>query len=467
MLFSHNNSQRTTGVFRFSGDVTAKAHPACTEPVLSEFWHGFTYRTSNLTVVPCEDLIFQIGQVKAPCLDGNAYAISISESGVCVRAAGKKELLWGYLTLLDSIEMDNDGALYLTCGEMKESPSVKRRMVHFCVFHETELWEFHKFVRLCGALKYTHLLIEFWGMYKFDCLDALSWENGFTKEQLKPIIDEAHALGMEIVPFFNHWGHATGSRAIHGKHVVLDQAPWLQSLYTDEGWCWNYKNSSTLDLLKQVRHELIELCGPGEYFHIGCDEAHSFDFSDENMRSIIHYLNSVSEELAACGRKTIVWGDMFLTKRSEYTSENFYYMNAPSIEKADYMLSILNPQIIIADWQYDAKTAPVETALTISAAGHAVMLCTWDRGDAVGDACISTIRNNNLYGLIHTTWHTLTDGMSQVSRMAALCWQSEKQSEYAWQYHFATAAMMRKISFVNGDYRTAGWGYYDVGVLTT
>ena len=43
-----------------------------------------------------------------------------------------------------------------------------------------------------------------WGMLNFDCMKELSWPHGFTKEQIRPLLAEAHDLGMEIIPMFNH-----------------------------------------------------------------------------------------------------------------------------------------------------------------------------------------------------------------------------------------------------------------------
>ena len=108
-------------------------------------------------------------------------------------------------------------------------------------------------------LQYTHIIIEFWGMLKFDCMKELSWSHGFKKEQILPLIREANDLGLEIIPMFNHWGHASASRVMHGKHVVLDQDPSLYPLFTPDGWSWNIDNPNPLALLRQVRAELYEL----------------------------------------------------------------------------------------------------------------------------------------------------------------------------------------------------------------
>ena len=47
-------------------------------------------------------------------------------------------------------------------------------MIHFCVFPETTLFEFRRFVRFCGVLGYTHFIPEFWVSLKYDALKELA-----------------------------------------------------------------------------------------------------------------------------------------------------------------------------------------------------------------------------------------------------------------------------------------------------
>ncbi|MDY3304889.1 MAG: hypothetical protein SOW78_11570, partial [Clostridia bacterium] len=91
--------------------------------------------------------------------------INVEPGGVCITAGNQKDLIYGFMTLLDCIETNPyTGDLEIECCELKESPLVARRMVHFCVFPDTELWELKKFIRTAGALKYSHIVLEFWGM---------------------------------------------------------------------------------------------------------------------------------------------------------------------------------------------------------------------------------------------------------------------------------------------------------------
>ena len=304
-----------------------------------------------------------------------------------------------------------------------------------------------RFLRFCGTLKYTHVVLEFWGMLKYDCMQELSWSHGFTKEQIAPLIREATDLGLEIIPMFNHWGHASAGRVMHGKHVVLDQNPTLQSYFSEDGWCWDIKKPKVRELLRKIRRELTDLCGKGGYFHIGCDEAYNFAFTKENMDALCDFINGLSEEMNAEGRRIIMWGDMLLYRYPYY--KNKYTCNAPSPEVEQYFLQHLHKNIVIADWQYHA-------------AGFDCLLCPWDDGAAPAEAVLSTLTTHSLFGFMHTTWHTLTAGMPYVTMMAVGGFDGAvRHSKIALRTR--TAAVLRKVMPINGDYEKAGWSKIEIG----
>ena len=245
MVFTPRELIARPGRFRISASLAAKAHTCLTNAVFEEFWHGFTFHRSHIVISQTDEYRFTVGQVQEISPNGNAYAIRVTEDGISIVANDEKGLRIGFMTLLDRIRLENtaDGEqLWIDCFDLRESPLIENRMVHFCIFPETKLWEIQKFIRFSAALKYTHLILEFWGMLQYDCLKELSWEHAFTKAEIRPLIAEAKALGLEIVPMFNHWGHASASRVMHGKHVVLDQNPTLQYLFSDNGWCWDIRS---------------------------------------------------------------------------------------------------------------------------------------------------------------------------------------------------------------------------------
>jgi len=458
MIFHPENIAKLSGAFYFFGNVFAKANSCLNKDVIRDFWRGYSCHMSEIEISEDDGFSFTVGCAELLALDGHSYTINVTPTGASVFAKSENDLLLGFMTLLDRIKpTDENGRseLKIECCRIKETPLIKNRMVHFCVFPETELWEVRKFLRFCGALKISHVVLEFWGMLRYDCMPELSWEQAFSKKELRPIIREARELGVEIVPMFNHWGHAAASRAIHGKHVVIDQKPELAILFSENGWCWNFEKPRVKALLKSIREELIELCGDGSYFHIGCDEADGYEFSEENNRSICKFLNEISEELSRCGRRAIVWGDMFLSHHREYDLKNRYICHAPNIETERYFLSNLDKRIVIADWQYHPIEAPIETSLTFKNAGFDCLICPWDESRETLDSCVRTLKEYGLFGFIHTTWNTLSIGIKYIPTIAMGAFEDiSKRTENPI---YNSAYVMRRANFAAGNYTMAGW----------
>lgn len=465
MIFHPKSFVATVGRFILRGEISAVAHSALERDVMLTLWRSFTYQTSTLSLSRADGYVFSIGEVDGIALDGYDYTLHIEEGGLCILAKDATSLVHGFMTLLDRIyAVDLDGACVgaVDCCDIRDRASVRARMVHFCIFPETELWELQRFIRLVGVLKYTHVVLEFWGALRYDCMQELSWRSGYIKDEIRPILREARDLGLEVIPMFNHWGHASSSRAMHGKHVVLDQNPSLQTYFSEDGWCWDYSKSKVRELLRQVRGELIELCGEGGYFHLGCDEAYSFDYSTDSINALCDYVNGVADELAAEGRRAILWGDMMLYRYPHYSARNNYTCAAPTPQAEEAFLLRLDKRIVIADWQYWAPQNPVETASVFRRSGFDTLLCPSDTGMEHTRTALSTVVCESLMGFIHTTWHTLTRGMPYVTLMGVGGYDGTESLDPV-EMMTKTAALLRKVMPAEGDYERAGWSKEQIG----
>lgn len=467
MIFHPQNALKKDGSYIIPKNVIATANHCLNKDIIKEFWFLYSCRASNLEINETDGFIFKIGEAKTLSLDGMEYAINVEKTGITLNAKDEKSLLCGFMTLLDHLKAtDERGELEMKaeCVEIKEKALIQNRMIHFCIFPETKLWELQKFLRFCAALKFTHVIIEFWGMLQFDCMKELGWKFAYTKDEVRPIINEARELGLEIIPMFNHWGHAPLARQMQGKHVVLDQNLSLVSYFSENGWCWAIEKEKVRKLFRAVRDELIELCGEGEYFHIGCDEADGFEYTKEKIDFICDYLNEVSDELNKMGRRAIAWGDMFIHPHESYTTGNHYIWHAPSTEIEKYMLERLSKKILIADWQYDVKVAPVETSVTLKDAGFDTLVCPWDESFETVKACVDTAKHYNIFGIMHTTWHTLSRGIHQIP-MVAIGAYEELDTKKGNPYLHA-AYVMRRVYNTNGDYEKTGWGKKQIDDFT-
>jgi hypothetical protein len=183
------------------------------------------------------------------------------------------------------------------------------------------------------------------------------------------------------------------------------------------------------------------------------------------MDTIADFINEVAVELRKNGRRAIIWGDMFLYQHGHYNPKNQYTCNAPSAEAEEYMLSRLSRDIVIADWQYDVTESPVETADVFTNAGFDCLLCPWDRGNNQIRAVFKTIHSLHLFGVLHTTWHTLYHGMPYVVVAAKGGYENVYENVDACsreRVRTHTAALLRKVLPSGGDYEKSGWKKYQI-----
>ncbi len=446
-------------VYRFGKCTTAQIPLGMDAALLQELWSGFSYRIGSLQTVFGEDLHIAIGDASyLPLEAGDEYTLCIREGGIGICAADQKGLARAFSALLIRIELatGEKDTFALACEDIHGKFNISRRMIHLCVFPETTLVSLRRLVRLCGVLSYTHIILEFWGMLKYDCLAELAWPNAYSKEEIAPIIREARALGMEPIPMINHLGHAAACRIDCGKHVVLDQNPTLQYLFTPDGWCWDIFSPEVRALLKAMREELCALFGSGEYFHIGCDEAHIYSSEYYPIEGLCRYLGELTAEVTAEGRRPILWGDMILPY--DLNSDNPQKVAAAE-QRAPGMrplLDAIHPNSVIADWHYEVKHAPVPTIVEYKKAGVDVIGCPWDNHANI-DAHHTTAVDQNTYGLMMTTWHTLHSGTNSILYFARKCgFPKAPWSDHAGHRNLEIATLLRRVTSETLSYHDCG-----------
>ena len=433
--------------------------------LLSELLSGYMHGRPTPFETNSEDCTITIGTPARAELGESEFIINVTQTGIYINGRNFAAAMRGYMTFLEQIEYNRKKRVFqIKCGLTAQSPKLSFRCVHLCVFPETTLDFLKKCIRSCGMAKYSHIIIEFWGMLQFDCMKELSWDIAYTKEQVRPLIREANAMGMEVIPMFNHFGHASASRMVYGKHVVLDQNPAYEYLFMGSGWEWDFESEEVYTLLSKVRRELIELCGKGSYFHLGCDEAYSFVAGEYKDRDLSGYLNRVQNELEAEGRRGIIWGDMLFSPEQFKNEPESYCFTMKDKDDAAFLLNRLNKNIIIADWQYSIKHAPWKSSVKFKENGFDVVCCPWhDIKNA--ESAVESALSENLFGIIHTTWNTLPSQFPTMLYSGIACWCGDTKAyqKYHNEIRNYAALTQRRVYFVHGNYKNAGWSQQQTG----
>lgn len=399
-----------------------------------ETWKNFTCEKTlivvNTTANQAENS-FSLAVNGTPQLSSLAkkstYALAVDAKGVSAVATNETGLIQAWFSMLQMLDpkpgtREIEG-FQIPYVKIQDYPLLKFRSAHLCVFPETTLLALEKSINLFGMHKFTHVVIEFWGMLKLDILPELSWSEAYSKDEVKPLLQRVRDLGMEPIPMFNHWGHATSSRVRNGRHVVLDQNPLLAPLFEPDGWTWCLTNPESLKIIAGVRKELIELFGDINYFHMGCDEAYSHATCDSCRQHapavlLAEYLNSVNDDLKSQGIRPFIWGDALL---EDSKWEGYIALSRPD-QRTHEAMDLLSRDFIIADWQYYLKDKnQTATFKHFIDSGFDVVTTPWhdfENINVLGEMAIE----QNAFGMMLTTWHTLPIKMGIIPRAGSVMW---------------------------------------------
>lgn len=442
--------------------------------MMKDTWRRFTSGAVELTATRDPALRageFTLGGGRVPKREaGSSYALSVAEDGIAASAADPSSLRHAWFTLLQLLDADDaaDGGLVFTLPrvEVQDWPAMAFRGLHVCIFPESQPHMIERAVRLAAFFKFTHVVLEFWGMLKLDALKELSWPRAWSKAEAGRLVAIARGMGLEVVPMFNSWGHAAGSRIRHGRHVVLDQNPRLASMFEPDGWTWCLTNPRSLDLLRRVHDELIEFAGPGRYCHIGCDEAYSHATCDrcrqtDRVKLFADHVNNLAEHLEKRGRRTLMWGDALL-ERAKFPG-GFAANGTPALP-THLALDRISRKIVINDWHYDVK-GEIPTLSHFKRHGFETIACPWNSTANIRALTRAALANGSA-GLLMTTWHHLSQSIPTLHYTAACMWSKDQAALGLRQADgplalAATAAVLRKLAPAGGQFERAGWSPFE------
>lgn len=458
--------------FVVNGNIEIAMPESCINNTVQDIIEGFLYRSVQISFVPSNGLYIKIGNPVPVALTEGESVISVSKKGIYIAAVDERALLTSFFILLRKVIADNltvgSERFLIPIGTEKVCPKIQKRMLHLCVFPRTAVSSFKKLMRLACVLGYTHIILEFWGTFPYTCLSELAWKDeSFSKEEIKEILQVAKDLKVETIPMINSFGHATGSSAFKGKHVVLDQNPRLATLFSHDGWWWRFDKLEVRNLLKKMRKELYEVFGAGKYFHVGFDEAFSYPTDEQSIQSLCGYIHELCTEILTEGRTPMMWGDHFLHEETLGVCKAVGYEgNAHTQEIAKKMLSCVPQETIICDWQYRVKEGLWKTTKYFTECGRdKIMVCPW--ADKSGfNTAIETAEAFQCYGVLHTTWNNVFSEANVHSLFYAHdVFYNRNSATKRVGNLLENATLLRKICPADGNYEKSGWFKHDANSI--
>ena len=456
--------------FCFGARVTARISgltPDCAERA-KYLWRRFSCDASELDLIQeGNSFCFTVGEARANLKDGDSYAVLAKASGLSVVGRDPLSLMNGIETLVQLIcpvKLDEgDEAFSVASAEIHDFPEIPFRAIHFCVFIGTRYCQLEQAIHMAGFLKMTHVILEFWGTFPYDCQSAMYWKDRhFSKGELKELAQLARSYGMEIIPMINHFGHATQARGCNGRHVTLNRNPRLSLLFEPDGWTWCISNPDTYKLLAEMRAEQTEWAGDGKYFHLGFDEAESFATCERCGQRVPHellaeYINRLTDDLCKTGRRPIIWHDM-LIRRGDFPEG--CYMEANGEKKETFKaLDLLDRRLIMADWNYAYQKGYNPTTSYFIQKGFDTVICPWDNPENIRSIC-ADVRKYGAYGVIMTTWHHIENFLSGGLYWTNCAWSASENATGGRDAE--NACILRRVHDAEGSFRESGWRFCEV-----
>lgn len=390
------------------------------------------------------------------------YILTVSQDKATVLAATPRGCWYGCLTLLQLVQSNCDaeapcrdcametsvelpgngeesrqgaaqektlsGQVWLPGVEICDWPQLQFRGVHLCIFPNTELAAIRQAILWAARFKCNAVVIEPWASLKSRRHPETAYPHAYSPEEIQPLVRLGQALHLDMIPMLNSWGHASGMRSRSGEHVVLDRFPHFRALYEADGWSFRLSNPEIYTHLFDRYEELLELFGNVRYFHVGMDEAWGhlgtikLDLppGKQPHQLAAEHLLKLHRYFADRKIQVIMWHDM-LVRRGDPELGGAGPAGSIPPYNTHLVLDKLPRDVIIATWNYDVVgNWPIPRYFRDK--GFPVVVCPWkSRNNTV--ALVNLAKDENLLGVLATTWDSLDVSLPSVAQAAVLAWE--------------------------------------------
>jgi len=324
-----------------------------------------------------------------------SYAIAVDGNGAYLAARNDKGIFYGVNTLLQLIEVTDQGIRMKGC-RILDYPALQFRGVH--AFTGKNAGD-----EIARTLK-VFLARNKMNTFVWEC-EYIVWDShpeiahpqyGMSKKEAAKVIDAAKQLGIDIVPLIQSLGHSEWMFS-NRQHLNLAEDPSFPYAYT-------ISKPETYTFIFSVFQEALDFFHP-RIFHIGHDEItlrgrFPLTTKDKTVTQILlEDTNKLHDWLKERGVRAMMWGDMLL-----YRTDGPDACLAPSLEEAQARREGIPRDTLIADWHYAAVPPEGYKSLNIFKGNRFQTVgAGWFNPDNIRNlakACADT----GALGYLQTTW---------------------------------------------------------------
>ncbi len=337
-----------------------------------------------------------------------AYALSVSSSGITVVGYDLPGLFHGIMTLRQMKQNNNPATL--PYAKIQDYPALAYRGLHIFT-GKNALQEQKALVDVMALHKMNNIILQ---------LDYMEYKShpeiwyepmGQKQSEIKELLQYCKDRFIEVNPMINTPGH-TEWIFRNGLHydICEDPNPTKKAipyaLYVD--------NDSTYQFLFEIYDEVIDLFKP-TYFHIGHDEPDlpkyvKFPCRSQGftVRELLEMdIRKNAEYFKNKNIKIMIWGDTMLYP--DEANDNF---NAKTKEDAIQLRKMLkeieaqpgSAKFLICDWHYSpAAPKDYKSIAIFKKEGFSVIVCTWYFRENIR-SLIQQAMKDQAMGMLQTTW---------------------------------------------------------------
>ena len=274
------------------------------------------------------------------------YQMRQAGDGIDIAAASALGFRNGLMTLLQVSDFDAPDHVAVQVRAIEDWPDTGWRAWHVGSPSQTELPDAYGWVETLAKLKYNYVLFEVNDNFRYESHPEIGRDTAPTKQELRDLVAHCRALGLEVIPQVQVYGHF---------NWVLNKPGWqdLAEQPADEAsarwglWNANIRDPRYYPLVFDLYQEVIDVFQP-QVFHIGHDEitfrpigVNPATKDSTPAELIAEEITKLHDWLKERGLETMMWGDQLLKEQHGGPPHNTWTA-----------VDDLPKDIIINDWHY-------------------------------------------------------------------------------------------------------------------